>query len=103
MCFMFSGFNLFAALLILASAVSGETVRSFKVCADPRNLPFSNEQGQGFENRLAALIAKDLDMKLSYFWMPQREHFFSKTLNSGFCDAVMGVPAGFTEVDTTRP
>jgi quinoprotein dehydrogenase-associated probable ABC transporter substrate-binding protein len=74
-----------------------------RVCADPNNLPYSNDQKQGFENQLAALIGKDLNMQISYFWFPQREAFFKKTLNSGVCDVVMGVPAGFDEADTTHP
>jgi quinoprotein dehydrogenase-associated probable ABC transporter substrate-binding protein len=74
-----------------------------RVCSDPNNLPYSNDQKQGFENQLAALIAKDLNMQVTYFWFPQREAFFRKTLNSGICDVVMGVPAGFDEADTTRP
>ena len=100
---MFSGSDLFGAVLILASAVSGGSAPALRVCADPRNLPFSNEQGQGFENRLAALIADDLGMRTTYYWMPQREHFFGKTLNSGACDVVMGVPTGLTEAETTEP
>lgn len=75
-----------------------------RICADPNNLPYSNEKQQGFENQLADMIAKDLGLQVSYFWFPQREAFFRKTLNSGVCDVVMGVPAsGFDEADATRP
>ena len=74
-----------------------------RVCSDPNNLPYSNRQEQGFENRIAELIAKDFGMGVSYFWYPQREKFFKQTLNSGVCDVVMGVPAGFDEAATTRP
>lgn len=73
-----------------------------RVCSDPNNMPYSNEQQQGFENQLASLIASDLHLELTYFWFPQREAFFRKTLNSGMCDVVMGVPAGFDEASTTR-
>jgi quinoprotein dehydrogenase-associated probable ABC transporter substrate-binding protein len=73
------------------------------VCADPNNLPYSNNQRQGFENQLATLIAKDLDRQVTYFWFPQREAFFRKTLESGVCDVVMGVPSGFDEAASTRP
>ena len=48
----------------------------FRVCADPNNMPYSNRQQQGFENRLAQIVAKDLGRSLSYFWFPQRENFF---------------------------
>ena len=75
---------------------------TLRVCADPNNLPYSNDQKQGFENQLAALIGKDLNMQVTYFWFPQREAFFRKTLNSGVCDVVMGVPAGFDEAATPR-
>ena len=74
-----------------------------RVCADPNNLPFSNNQMQGFENQIASLIAKDLGMQLTYFWFPQREAFFRKTLNAGVCDVVMGVPSGFDEAAGTHP
>jgi quinoprotein dehydrogenase-associated probable ABC transporter substrate-binding protein len=74
-----------------------------RVCADPNNLPYSNQQQQGFENRLANLMAKDMGMQVTYFWFPQRGAFFKKTLNSGVCDVVMGVPAGMNEASTTRP
>src|SRR6185437_9058364 len=76
---------------------------TLRVCADPNNLPFSNRAQQGFENHLAALVAKDLGMQLSYFWYPQRQNFFKKTLNAGQCDVVMGVPLGIADASTTAP
>jgi mxaJ protein len=76
---------------------------SLRVCADPNNLPFSNQQLQGFENQIATLIANDLGMQLTYFWFPQRGAFFRKTLNAGVCDVVMGVPSGFDEAAATQP
>ena len=75
----------------------------FRVCADPSNMPYSNRQQQGFENRLAQIVAKDLGRSLSYLWFPQRENFFDRTLNAGLCDAVMSVPANFDEVTPTSP
>lgn len=89
------------ALAILCTATLAAA--PLRVCADPNNLPFSNDQMQGFENQIASLIAKDLDMQLTYFWLPQREAFFKKTLNAGVCDVVMGVPSGFDEATATRP
>jgi mxaJ protein len=74
-----------------------------RVCADPNNLPYSNQEQQGFENKLANLIANDLGMQVAYTWYPQRERFFKKTLNSGVCDIVMSVPLGIDEASTTRP
>ena len=65
-----------------------------RVCADPNNLPYSNQQQQGFENALAKLAASDLGMNVSYFWFPQRHKFFRNTLQAGVCDVVMEVPSG---------
>jgi quinoprotein dehydrogenase-associated probable ABC transporter substrate-binding protein len=74
-----------------------------RVCADPNNLPYSNQQEQGFENRLASLIAHDLDAKLEYTWFSERKSFLKNSLQAGKCDAVMGVPAALDFIDTTRP
>jgi len=76
---------------------------TLRVCSDPNNMPYSNEQRQGFENRIAELIAHDLGEQVEYFWFPQREKFFAKTLNRRVCDLVMGVPVGFDDAATTRP
>jgi quinoprotein dehydrogenase-associated probable ABC transporter substrate-binding protein len=72
------------------------------VCADPNNLPFSNERGEGFENRLAALLAEELGARLQYTWWPQRRGFVRNTLRAGRCDVIVGVPAGYGLVLTTR-
>ena len=74
-----------------------------RVCADPDNLPFSNRRQQGFENRIAALMARDLGTTVSYTWFPQRGEFFAKTLERGLCDVVMSVPENMPDVATTRP
>ena len=91
------------AAMLFVSIPTDAASSQLRVCADPNNLPYSNDKMQGFENRIAELVAKDLGMELSYFWYPQREKFFRRTLNSGMCDVVMGVPSGFDEADTTRP
>jgi mxaJ protein len=77
--------------------------RVLKVCSDPNNLPFSNQKGEGFENRLAELIAREMDARVEYTWFPQRRGFVRNTLGAGICDIVMGVPNGFDPVETTRP
>src|ERR1043166_7174348 len=73
-----------------------------RVCADPNNMPFSNRNGQGFENRIAALVAHDLKRPLAYFWSPQRRGFIRNTLNAGNCDVVVGIPAAFGPLLSTR-
>jgi mxaJ protein len=88
---------------LVSAAVPCFPAPTLRVCSDPNNLPYSNRAQQGFENTIARLFAKDMGMEVSYFWFPQRENFFKKTLNSGVCDVVMGVPAGVDEVDSTRP
>jgi mxaJ protein len=100
---MFSVIRILLALMITAAGVPCLAATDLRVCADPNNLPYSNDQKQGFENQLATLIGKDLNMQVTYFWFPQREAFFRKTLNSGVCDVVMGVPTGIDDAVTTQP
>jgi mxaJ protein len=73
------------------------------VCADPNNLPFSNERGEGFENRIADLIARDLGATVGYTWWAQRRGFIRNTLKAGACDVIMGVPMSMDMVLTTAP
>lgn len=77
--------------------------RVLRVCADPNNLPFSNQRGEGFENRIAELLAEDLDADLRYTWWAQRRGFIRNTLRAGSCDLVVGVPSSFELVLATRP
>ncbi len=83
--------------------VSNAAERELRVCSDPNNLPFSNQAGEGFENKLAQLVASELDADLSYTWWAQRRGFIRNTLKAGRCDLIIGVPAGYELVDTTRP
>lgn len=80
-----------------------EAADDLRVCADPNNLPFSNAAGEGFENRLAVLVADELGKKLSYAWQAQRRGFIRNTLKADLCDVVMGVPTGYEPVETTAP
>jgi mxaJ protein len=91
-----------AALLLCVTGLA-QAQRSLRVCADPNNLPFSNRRHEGFENRIAELLARDLGARLSYVWWPQRRGFVRRTLDAGRCDLVVGVPAGFGPTLTTRP
>ena len=82
---------------------AGGVRRELRVCADPNNLPFSNRRGQGFENRLAELVARDLGAEVRYTWWAQRRGFFRSTLNAGLCDLVAGMPASLELAWPTRP
>ncbi len=77
--------------------------RVLAVCADPDNMPFSNDRLQGFENGIASLIAEEMHASVRYTWSVQRRGFLRRTLQSGACDVVMGVPAGLPGVSATRP
>jgi quinoprotein dehydrogenase-associated probable ABC transporter substrate-binding protein len=74
-----------------------------RVCADPRNLPFSNEKGEGFENKLAELFAEKLQKKLDYMFFPQASGFVRMTLGAHRCDVIMGFPQGDELVQGTNP
>jgi mxaJ protein len=77
--------------------------RILRVTADPNNLPFTNERREGFENKLAELIATELGADLQYSWRAQRRGFFRETLKENRADLVLGVPAHFDMALTTRP
>lgn len=94
-----------ATLAALCSGVlaAAPTDRELRVCADPDNLPFSNRAGEGFENRIAEVVAADLGASVRYTWHPQRKGFVRQTLKAGVCDLVVGVPAGYGPMLTTSP
>jgi len=73
------------------------------VCADPNNMPFSNRAGEGFENRIAQLIAANLHMQVRYVWWAQRRGYLRNTLRDARCDLWPGIAAGSENVLTTRP
>ena len=75
----------------------------FRACADPRDLPFSNEAGEGFENKIAALFAKQLGKDLAYTYYPDATGFIRNTLNALHCDVVLGVALGDNMVQPTNP
>jgi quinoprotein dehydrogenase-associated probable ABC transporter substrate-binding protein len=74
-----------------------------RVCADPNNLPFSDQQKEGFENRIAERIAAALGAKLEYTWFPQIIGFVRNTLQAHRCDLVIGTVAGDDSMQTTNP
>jgi len=87
-------------LALPAAAVGGTALR---VCADPNNMPFSNERGEGFENKLADLIAAQLGAKLEYTWWSERKSYVRNTLDQGRCDLLLGVPSTLDSVTASRP
>jgi len=89
--FPFSGAN---------AAASDDLLR---VCADPNNLPFSNQAEAGFENKLANMIAEHFGKQASYTWWAQRRGFIRNTLKADKCDVVMGLPSTYDLVETTKP
>jgi mxaJ protein len=90
----------FAGLAVRGLA---KPARELKVCADPNNLPFSNERREGFENRLAEIVAGDLHATVRYTWWAQRRGFIRNTLKAGECDVVMGIPSSFEMAQPTQP
>jgi mxaJ protein len=90
-------------LLIAASSAVYGSRRSLRVCADPNNLPFTNARGEGFENHIADLMAKELHATVRYTWWAQRRGFIRNTLNAGTCDVILGIPSSVDMVLTTTP
>lgn len=108
----------FLSLLALCAALAGGAFaqddksrerKAFRVCQDPNNLPFSNTKGEGYENKIAELFAKELGLPVTYYSFPQRMAFIRNTLRFKLpgqdypCDIVMGVPVGFDQVAVTKP
>lgn len=104
--------------LVVACALGGAALsaqaeespprKAFRVCKDPNNMPFTNQKGEGFEDRIAELFARDLGLPVEYYEFPQRLAFIRNTLRYKLpgkdypCDIVMGVPAGFEQVLPTK-
>jgi quinoprotein dehydrogenase-associated probable ABC transporter substrate-binding protein len=74
-----------------------------RVCADPANTPFSNRKGEGFENRIAAIVAEELKVPVRYYWLPQGPGFVRNTLGTKLCDVIMGYAAGTELVQHSNP
>ena len=74
-----------------------------RICADPDNMPASNQKGEGYENKIAELIAKEWNAKLEYAWWPVRRGFFSRALNGRYCDIALTAPTGMDMAGTTEP
>src|SRR6266478_7191801 len=76
---------------------------TLRVCADPHNLPFSDEKKEGFENKIAEVMGAELQLKTDYAWAPQVIGFVRNTLRAHLCDLVMGAVAGDDIMKTTNP
>jgi quinoprotein dehydrogenase-associated probable ABC transporter substrate-binding protein len=87
----------------LALAAPAGEAAALRVCSDPNNLPFSNRAREGFENKIAALLARDLGETLEYTFAVQRKTFAERTLNAYRCDLIMGVPVGMPGMLETQP
>jgi mxaJ protein len=95
--------RLIACIASLVAASAFAQAPALRVCADPDNLPYSHENGSGFENRIAQLAADDFGLPLQYAWLPDIRGFVRKTMGAGLCDVIIGVPAGFERTLNTRP
>jgi mxaJ protein len=98
-----AGWLTLVLVLLFSDAIAGAGDRKLRVCSDPNNLPFSNDRGEGFENKIAELIARELGARLQYTWWAQRRGFVRNTLREGRCDLIVGVPVGYDPVLTTKP
>jgi mxaJ protein len=101
-----------AAAVLLAAVVgsagcTGEAAEAsapeLRVCADPNNLPFSNDREEGYENQIAELVAREIGAELRYTWWAQRRGFIRNTLRAGVCDLVIGMPSALEHARSTRP
>ncbi len=93
---------------LAAHAQNSDNTQVLRVCADPNYLPFSNKAGQGFENKVAELLAKSMGRRLEYHWASYRgqggfSNFLADNLDTGKCDVVMNLPYGDNEEGYTNP
>jgi mxaJ protein len=92
-----------AALIFATLTITGGSARELRVCADPNNLPFSNDRMEGFENKIAAVIAQEIHADISYTWWAQRRGFVRNTLKANDCDLVAGTALGPPVLTRTKP
>src|SRR5918997_2629165 len=100
------------ALLVLAGPTGAASAQEppdlvsrdvLRVCGDPANMPFSNKRGEGFENRIAAIVADELKVGLRFYWLPQGPGFVRNTLGGGLCDLIVGYAASADPEPNTNP
>ena len=102
---MMVGAGVGLAVLVGARAEGAEQTNSatLRVCADPDNMPFSNAKGEGFENKLAELIAQKLDARIEYSWFEEATGYIPNTMGREACDLVMGYAQGTGLIEDTNP
>ncbi len=105
-----TGFIVLASFGALPSVVNGQGLRPnvpkpgvIRVCADPDNMPLSNQKGEGFEQKIAEVIAKEWNAKIEYAWWPVRRGFFARALNGRYCDIAIQAPSAFDMAGVTKP
>jgi mxaJ protein len=111
MCFRFRNLAIIVLLVIQFACVTSKTQvtqtpaakTALRVCSDPNNLPFSNDKQEGFENKIAELVAREMKLKLEYTWWAQRRGFVRETLKSDLCDLIIGMPSSSELALTTAP
>src|SRR5256886_5711437 len=91
-----------ASVALMASA-QGRAPSDLRVCADPYDMPFSNNQEEGFENKIAHLVARDLNATVINYWWPSRRGVLRNSILGGFCDVMIQAPVGLDPVATTKP
>lgn len=90
-------------MILLSPDSMWKQKHNLRVCADPQNMPFTNKKREGFDNKIADVIARELGDSVSYAWWPSRRGYLRNTLSAGACDLVIGVPVGFDPVATSKP
>lgn len=88
---------------ILGGAAPAPAIKALRICADPNNLPFTNDRLEGFDNRIVDLIAAELHAHATYTWSPLRRGFLRRTLHADACDVVMGVATPVAGLALTEP
>jgi len=95
--------RLFVFFFFVAAVAAASAQQPLRICADPDNLPFSNRAGQGFDQRIVALVAHDLHRTPVYVWARPRRGFLREQFNKNACDMLLGVPVGMRGVAVSNP
>src|SRR5881397_823128 len=92
-----------AVAVALTAAAPRGPLSELRVCADPYDMPFSNSQEEGFENKIAHVVAQDLNARVVNYWWPSRRGVLRNSILGGFCDVMIQAPVGLDPVATTKP